>query len=133
MAEKERGLVGAEFKLALELERRNLRLAGAHHVEGDQPFVQRDFRVLHNGAYRHGEGVMAVAALVEAGPRAGLLVGGADVDFLRETAVRADRAVGPAGALEVVRAASSVEKRRMISSKVSSSSLAMPPYTTLDL
>src|SRR5438045_3616201 len=40
MAHEPCGAIGTDLKLALQLERAHLRVARAHHVEGDQPLVE---------------------------------------------------------------------------------------------
>src|ERR1700724_2526928 len=45
-------------------------LAGSHQMIGEHPFVQRDFRILHDGANCHGEGLVAFVAPMNARARA---------------------------------------------------------------
>jgi len=103
MAEKQGAVIGADLKLAHELKRRDLSLARAHHVERDQPLVQRDVAVFHHGPDGDGEGVLALGALVHARPDLRGAVRGQRVDpgLVGVPAVRAASAVGPADALEV--------------------------------
>ena len=104
MAHKPRRTVGADLKLPLQLERAHLRLAGAHHVEADQPFVERDMRVLADRADRHREALKAFGTLVEPGANFLLWIRSDLVDALliRVAAMRANRAVRPAQLLEIL-------------------------------
>ena len=103
MAEEQGAVVGADLKLSLKLESRDLSLARAHHVERNQPLVQRDVAVFHHSSDGNGECVLALGALVHARSYLRGAIRGQRVDpgLVSVSAVWAASAVRPTHALEV--------------------------------
>src|SRR6185312_4145060 len=69
-------------------------LAGRHEVESENPFVERDFAVLHDGSDRDREGRVALLAPAHAGARA-LASHERDAGQISVTAMTAGRTIRP--------------------------------------
>lgn len=89
--------------MPLQLERTDLRFAGAHHVKSNQPFVQGNVRVLHDGVDRHREAFSTIGALVQPGSDFILRVWCHLVNTISVgiSAMRADRAMRPSQILKI--------------------------------
>lgn len=89
----------AALQHPLNLPGRDALLAGAHQVDHLQPQMQGQVRGFEDGPDPDGEGFPAGVALVQALP-GGLALQPADV-IARRAAMRAERAIGPQGRLDV--------------------------------
>ena len=71
---KEPSRLVSDLQSAVHLMGRDTLLAAAHEVDGLQTFAERDMGRLKNGADAHGELATAMAALLETGANAALLI-----------------------------------------------------------
>src|SRR5271165_2105925 len=104
VAHEPRRTIGADFKLALQLKCAYLCLAGAHHIETDQPLVEWDVRILADRPDCNCEAVKTFSTFVQASANFLRWVCCYLVDALlfRIAAMRADRSIWPAQLLEIV-------------------------------
>lgn len=93
-----RGAVAAKAEHPMKLQGTNALLAGGHQVRGQQPFVQRNVRLLVKRAHGGCERLLASAAFVQTGAGALALK---FCSFAQDATVVAYGAIGPAKAFEM--------------------------------
>ena len=89
------GTVRAEPKGTHKLMGADALLAGGHEVKAENPLVQGNVATLHDGSDRHGEGLTAFVALIQARTVA-LAFHLGDAGWVQVAAMRAIRTIRPA-------------------------------------
>jgi len=97
MRHEKRRAVAAQTKIALQLKRANSLFGTANHIPSNQPFAERDMRVLKNCADCDGKFLVALRAAVKPGAD---FLGGIGLNFpngflIAVFAMRANRAIRP--------------------------------------